>query len=192
MERRDPAHPAGQSWHRWPIQSRDKRECRKSSSFPGKLQEHSRPRTNWEHGHISHRKAQAADLMQKILDVALHDLFVGIQNAKETFPAALLKELSLSAGTSPTASPGHARYHQPSPPLPSWAGGKPTLSPKTRAKIKAGKQRERGTKTTVRGGSSLQGERVQGCSGAPQPLQGCFPRKRRAHVPWCIPWAVSE
>lgn len=54
--------------------------------------------------------------MQKILDVALHDLFVGIQNAKETFPAALLKELFFSAGTFPSAQ--HSKHPLPAQDVP--------------------------------------------------------------------------
>lgn len=104
-------------------------------------------------GHISHRQAQAADLMQKLLHAALHELSVGLQNAKETFPAPLetplsqrncsfLQEQQQNIPLCPALhQPAQECQVPPTPPTSAILGrGKPQLSPKTRAKIKDGKQ----------------------------------------------------
>lgn len=92
-------------------------------------------------GHVPHRKAQAADLMQKSLTQLCLSCSWGSKMPRKPsqhhLGPHLPKELFLSAGTAAehppvpstapalTASPGRARYHQPHPALPSWAGGKP-------------------------------------------------------------------
>lgn len=118
---------------------------------PGALQE-------WEHraltkstGHISHRQAQAADLTLKLLDAALHELFVGLQNAKETFRAPLetppsqrncsfLQEEQQSIPLCPAQHQHGPGTTNPTHLCHPGQGANPQPSPKTRTKIKAGKQ----------------------------------------------------
>lgn len=141
LERRGPAHPAGQSWHRWSVSPGIKGNVKNPEVSQGSSRSTPGPGQTGSTGHIPPRKAQAADLMQKSLTQLCLSCSWGSKMPRKPsqhhlgphFP----KELFLSAATAEehppvpstapalTASPGHARYHQPHPALPSWAGGKP-------------------------------------------------------------------